>query len=199
MNRFHLTGLLLAALAAPAVAVTPAPAKPATTVKPVRKPAPKAAPKPPPEPVLEEPSSDQFAAANVAYLGGYDCELNQELSIVPHVKVPGYLDVLWQKQVYVMKPVMSSTGALRLEDVRGRTLLIQIANKSMLMDVLAGRRLVDECVHEAQRVARAAPPPEGTLGIDPVKVAAAAAAQAASAASTTPAAAAPASAASGPP
>ena len=37
-----------------------------------------------------------------------------------------------------MKPVLSSTGALRLEDVKGRVLMLQIANKSMLMDTQAG-------------------------------------------------------------
>ena len=42
-----------------------------------------------------------------------------------------------------MKPVLSSTGAVRLEDTQGRALLVQIAQKSMLMDVKAGRRLVD--------------------------------------------------------
>ena len=52
-----------------------------------------------------------------------------------------------------MKPVLSSTGALRLEDVKGQTLLLQIANKSMLMDQKAGRRVVDGCVHEKQKAA----------------------------------------------
>ena len=55
-----------------------------------------------------------------------------------------------------MKPVLSSTGALRLEDVRGRMLMLQIANKSMLMDAQIGQRLVDGCVHEKQRAATAA-------------------------------------------
>jgi hypothetical protein len=45
---------------------------------------------------------------------------------------------------------MSSTGALRLEDVTGRTLMLQIANKSMLMDTKIGQRLVDNCVHPEQ-------------------------------------------------
>jgi hypothetical protein len=50
-----------------------------------------------------------------------------------------------------MKPVLSSTGALRLEDVKGRMLMIQIANKSMVMDTQIGQRLVDGCMHEKQR------------------------------------------------
>ena len=47
-----------------------------------------------------------------------------------------------------MKPVLSSTGAVRLEDVEPNTLLVQILTKSMLMDQKAGRRLVDGCTHE---------------------------------------------------
>ena len=55
-----------------------------------------------------------------------------------------------------MKPVLSSTGALRLEDVKGRMLMLQIANKSMLLDTQVGQRIVDGCVHEKQRVQKVA-------------------------------------------
>ena len=41
------------------------------------------------------------------------------------------MTVVWNKLRYV-KPVLSHTGTLRLRDVTGRTLMIQIANKSML-------------------------------------------------------------------
>lgn len=98
----------------------------------------------------------------MAHLGTYDCEFKQSISITRNT-TPGYLDVMWQKYTLTMKPVLSSTGALRMEDVSGRTLLIQIGNKSMLMDTKIGQRLVDECIHpkqreaiEAARLARAA-------------------------------------------
>ena len=51
----------------------------------------------------------------------------------------------------LMKPVLSSTGAVRLEDVKGTTLMVQIASKSMLLNVKTGTRLVDECVCPKQR------------------------------------------------
>ena len=44
------------------------------------------------------------------------------------------------------------TGALRLEDVKGQTLLLQIANKSMLMDQKRGQRLADECMSPEQNL-----------------------------------------------
>lgn len=132
---------------------------------------------PPPPPPLAEADADQLAATEMAHLGTYDCEFKQSVSITRNT-TPGYLDVMWQKFTFTMKPVLSSTGALRMEDVTGRTLMIQIGNKSMLMDTKVGQRLVDECVHpkqreaiEAARLARAAAAAsgiamEGGLGIE---------------------------------
>jgi len=142
---------LILCAALPALAQT-APAKPAA------KPAPKAAkvapvkkaPPPPPEPVLTDADEAQLAAAERAYLGDYACEFKETVRIEKHPKVAGYINVAWKKQVFTMKPVLSSTGALRLEDVTGRTLMIQIANKSMLLDTKIGQRLIDDCVHPEQ-------------------------------------------------
>ena len=184
----------------------PAPAKHATPAKPRAKPAP-AKPVPPPPPPLPEADEDQLAAAQRAYLGTYDCEFKQTINISLDPKNLGYVDVHLLKQVYVMKPVLSSTGALRLEDVTGRTLMIQIANKSMLLDVKLGQRLVDDCISPQQRelmaqmaAAKAAAaasgiaPDEG-LGIEIRKPAVAAAAAAVSASAAANAAASAASAA----
>jgi len=182
--------LLLALVAAPALAQTRAdPAKPAKA--PVAKPAPRAAakPKPPVELVLPDATQEQKAAAERTYFGTYLCEFNQQVQIARHPKTEGYVTVAWNKRLFTMKPVLSSTGALRLEDVTGRTLMIQIANKSMLLDVGIGQRLVDECVSPEQRAAiekmkLEGDKPESSLGIDPVKTAAAARAQAAQAAAS---------------
>lgn len=153
------------AAAKPAPAKTkPAPAKTA------RKPAVKAPPPPPPP--LPEADEDQLAAAKRAYLGVYECEFKQTINIEPNAKNAGYIDVAYKKELITMKPVLSTTGALRLEDVTGRTLMVQIANKSMLLDVKVGQRLVDDCIHPEQRAAieaaRAASAVPGSgLGIAP--------------------------------
>jgi len=76
------------------------------------------------------------------------------VSVAP--KNDGYVDVRFKAQTWTMKPVLSSTGALRLEDVKGQMLMLQIANKSMLMDTKLGQRVVDACVHDKQRLAIAA-------------------------------------------
>ena len=171
-----LAALAFCAAALPALAETQ-PAKPAakSTTKPAAKPAvakplakatpAKKAPVPPPEPVLNDADEAQLAAAERAYLGDYACEFKETVHIDKHPKVAGYVNVAWKKQVMTMKPVLSSTGALRLEDVTGRTLMIQIANKSMLLDTKIGQRLLDDCVHpeqtkliEAAKAARIADP-----------------------------------------
>lgn len=145
------TAALILCAALPAFAQS-APAKPAA--KPAQKAAKvapaKKTPPPPPEPVLVDADEAQLAAAERAYLGDYACEFKETVRIDKHPKVAGYIDVAWKKQVFTMKPVLSSTGALRLEDVTGRTLMIQIANKSMLLDTKIGQRLIDDCVHPEQ-------------------------------------------------
>jgi hypothetical protein len=145
---------LILCAALPALAQT-APAKP--TAKPAHKAAAakaapvKKAPPVPAESVLADADEAQLAAAERAYLGDYACEFKETVHIDKHPKVAGYLDVAWKKQVFTMKPVLSSTGALRLEDVTGRTLMIQIANKSMLLDTKIGQRLIDDCIHPEQK------------------------------------------------
>jgi hypothetical protein len=123
----------------------------ATTSKSKRKPAP--APVVAPM-VLPPADAEQLVAADMAHVGDYACEFNQAIKVSAHPGAPGYLDVDFGKLSYTMRPVLSSTGALRLEDVRGQTMMLQIAYKSMLMDVKAGRRLVDECASEAQLTAK---------------------------------------------
>jgi Flp pilus assembly protein TadG len=100
---------------------------------------------------LSAADDDQKTAAGMAHLGEYACEFNQTVTVATNNLSPGYVDVAYNKQTWIMKPVLSSTGALRLEDVKGRMLMIQIANKSMMMDTKVGQRVVDGCQHEKQR------------------------------------------------
>jgi hypothetical protein len=150
-----LKSMLSITLAALALTV----ALPAEAQAPAKPVAPKSAPKPTRKPVAKAPvelpppvaSDEQKAAASLAHLGEYACEFDQTVLVEPSLKHEGYLDVKLKTQSWVMKPVLSSTGALRLEDVKGRLLMIQIANKSMVMDTQIGQRLVDGCMHEKQR------------------------------------------------
>jgi hypothetical protein len=107
---------------------------------------------------------EQKSAAAMAYLGDYACEFDQTVVLASSAKYDGYIDMKHKHQSWLMKPVLSSTGALRLEDVNGRMLMIQIANKSMVMDTKLGQRLVDGCQHEKQRqFAKSMQPQEAIL------------------------------------
>ncbi len=185
-NALHATGALVGAIAAltlaahaPQAAAQTAPsAKPAaatpaakTAAKPAAKPAAKAAAPAPAAAALPKAEGEQIAAAALTHYGDYACEFDQTVSVVPSPKNEGYVDLKFKKDTFTMKPVLSSTGALRLEDVNGRTLMLQIANKSMLMDTKVGQRMVDGCMHEKQRefMRTAGANQMPSLGIDPSK------------------------------
>jgi membrane-bound inhibitor of C-type lysozyme len=136
------TALCAALFACGAALAQTAPAKPAA------KPAAKAAA--PAAKALPAADAEQMAAAQRTLTGAYDCEFGQKIDVAMNPKSNGYVDVKYKNSTFTMKPVVSSTGALRLEDVTGRTLMLQIANKSMLMDTKIGQRLVDGCIHPEQ-------------------------------------------------
>jgi hypothetical protein len=118
-----------------------------TAVKPVNKPNPGLVNQLPTLPVAD---AEQLLAASLALVGPYECEFKQVLNVNKH-QVDGYLVVAFSSKAYTMKPVRSSTGALRLEEVaNGPMLMVQIPAKSMLMDTVRGRRIVDGCMHEVQ-------------------------------------------------
>ena len=154
MNRslIALTAVLALALTLPSMAQNSTAKPPAAKAVP-KKPAVKKAAKPAPVAVVPLSAADdeQKAAAGLTHLGDYACEFNQTVTVATNNLSPGYIDVVHNKQTWIMKPVLSSTGALRLEDVKGRMLMIQIANKSMVMDAQVGQRVVDGCQHEKQR------------------------------------------------
>jgi len=147
------------ALAAPALAQDKSTTKVAAA-KPANKPNPGPVSQLPTLPVADQ---EQLLAASLTYLGHYDCEFKQTLQVAKH-QVEGYMVVTFSSKAHTMKPVRSSTGALRLEEVaNGPMLLVQIPTKSMLMDTARGRRIVDACMSEIQ--AKEAPPPENSLGM----------------------------------
>ena len=134
------------ALAQPALAQDKPAAKRAA-LKPANNPNPELAAQ---LPTLSTADPEQLLAAAQTYLGAYDCEFKQTLSITRH-PTDGYVVVTFSSKAYTMKPVRSPTGAVRLEEVgNGPMLMVQIPAKSMLMDTVRGRRVVDACVNEIQ-------------------------------------------------
>ena len=131
----------------------PKPAPQTTQSKPTQK---RPANVPPPttaEQMAELPHADeeQRQAATLVHYGKYVCDEKFEVFVERNPVFDGYVDVRYKKDVWVMKPVASRTGAVRLEDIRGRVLLVQIPFKSMLLNTQTGQRIVDSCQHDMQR------------------------------------------------
>lgn len=156
--------LILAAAPALVLAQTPAPA-----VKPAAKPAARAAAKPAAKPritpetqkaveaatPIEEPdprvklTDADLEVAKRVHTGEIPCELGATVKITA-MRREGFFLVAAGRNRFVMHPVESRTGAIRLEDpVRG-AMWLQLGNKSMLLNQRVGQRLADECASPEQ-------------------------------------------------
>ena len=142
--------LAFALIAAPLIST--AQTAPSKSTQSSKAPARKAAPPKGARYIPSEPASpEQVDASERVFYGVYECEFNQTIDITRNTPFPAYVNVKHGKATYLMKPVLSSTGAIRLEDIRGQTLMVQIASKSMLLNVKTAQRLVDDCVSPKQR------------------------------------------------
>jgi hypothetical protein len=197
--KFVFASILIASLAATANAQTQAPAaKPAEAKKPVsvkkvppaskRQAIEEATPTEEPDPSAKVTPAELEIAKRV-HVGEIPCELGQKVTVKP-LKREGFFLVSRGVNRFVMHPVESRTGAIRLEDAARGALWLQLGNKSMLMNQKEGKRLADEC-QSPEQIAFAKEmknrPPVNLL--EPAPAAAPAAAP--SATQTAPAAAAP--------
>lgn len=149
-------------LAAPVVVLAQAPAPKAAAPKAAAKKAPARAPASPSR-VEARSTASQMASGIVAaeaalspedvklgervQVGRIPCELGAFVNIEADPKSPGYFNLeIVKGRKFRMFPVLSRTGAIRLEDQGAGAVWLQLANKSMLMDQKAGKRLADECM-----------------------------------------------------
>jgi hypothetical protein len=99
----------------------------------------------------EQPlGAQELSIAERVHVGHLPCELGASVRMTADKKTPGYFNLQGKGYKYRMKPVPTSTGAIRLEDEKAGAVWLQLANKSMLMDQKNGRRLADECAHPDQ-------------------------------------------------
>jgi len=100
---------------------------------------------------VETPLAPQeLSIAERVHVGHLPCELGASVQMTADTNAPGYFNLQGKGYKYRMKPVTTSTGAIRLEDEKAGAVWLQLANKSMLMDQKNGRRLADECAHPDQ-------------------------------------------------
>ena len=101
---------------------------------------------------VPDASPEQVKAAELVYYGQLRLRVPADGADHPEPQVLGAMSTSSHgKGDWLMKPVLSSTGAIRLEDVRGETLMVQIASKSMLLNVKTAHRIVDDCISPKQR------------------------------------------------
>ena len=105
----------------------------------------------------------ELEIAERVHTGPLPCELGASVRLEPDPQAPGYFNLHGKGFRYRMRPVSTTTGAIRLEDAKSGAVWLQLANKSMLMDQKKGRRVADECAHPDQvafaREMRENPPP----------------------------------------
>ena len=92
----------------------------------------------------------ELSIAERVHVGQLPCELGASIRMTADPQAPGYFNLQGKGYKYRMRPVATSTGAIRLEDEKAGAVWLQLANKSMLMDQKNGRRLADECAHPDQ-------------------------------------------------
>ena len=98
----------------------------------------------------------EMAIAGRIHQGKLPCELGAFVTLTADAKSPGYFEVSTKSQKFRMFPVLTSTGAIRLEDQRAGAVWWQLSNKSMLTSQKLGQRLADECMSPDQAVVAAA-------------------------------------------
>lgn len=97
-------------------------------------------------------SPAELEIAQRVHVGRIACELGAYVNVQADPAAPGHFNVEGKGFKYRMTPVVTSTGAVRLEDAKGGAVWLQIANKSMLMNHKIGQRLADECMSSEQIV-----------------------------------------------
>ena len=93
----------------------------------------------------------ELALAQRVSTGKITCGAGQSVTITADDKNPGYFRVVSGKTSYRMRPVQTSTGAMRLEDAKAGAVWLQLGSKSMLMNQKLGRRIADDCTTPEQR------------------------------------------------
>ncbi len=88
--------------------------------------------------------------AGEVHTGRMVCELGNSVTVTADPQEPARFIVQMKKNTYLMTPVATTTGAVRLEDAQAGAMWMQLPHKSMLMNSKLGQRMADECQSEHQ-------------------------------------------------
>ncbi len=144
-----LIALSAALLTTLATAQAPAPKKPANKLAPSAQKAVEEV-----TPIDDDPdlrvSPAELEVAKQVHVGEMPCELGATVNLRP-ARREGLFVLTTRGHRFLMHPVESRTGAIRLEDPKRGAMWRQLGNKSMLMSQKLGQRLADECMNPAQQ------------------------------------------------
>ena len=106
----------------------------------------------------------ELAIAESVHTGVMPCEMGTSVTLASDPAAPGYFDMHGKNFRFRMVPVITATGAIRLEDRQAGAVWLQLPNKSMLMNQKIGQRMADGCMSQSQLVVaqgmKDAPPPD---------------------------------------
>jgi hypothetical protein len=97
-------------------------------------------------------SSEQLAIADKVLLGTSQCEFSVVVTMRADARTAGRFVLEAARKRYLLDPVVTSTGAVRLEEVSSGAVWLQLANKSMLMNQKLGQRIADDCMNPQQQL-----------------------------------------------
>lgn len=101
-------------------------------------------------------SERELATAALVHVGSKTCSHGRNVRIEADPRAAGHFVLQSGALRYQLRPVETSTGAIRLEDRAQGAVWIQLANKSMLLGQRPNRRLLDDCSNALQQAVAAA-------------------------------------------
>ena len=100
--------------------------------------------------VTVQPAQAAAPEPGEVHTGRMVCELGNSVTVSPDPQQPARFVVQMKKITYIMTPVETTTGAVRLEDAQAGAMWLQLPHKSMLMNSKLGQRMADECQSDHQ-------------------------------------------------
>ncbi|MBP0596607.1 hypothetical protein J8I26_00680 [Herbaspirillum sp. LeCh32-8] len=95
--------------------------------------------------IFQSPAATQPTWATQLVTGSFSCELGNKVALRMDGRVTDGVTMEWKGKSYMMNPVSTSTGAVRLENKSEGLVWIQIPSKSMLLNSKIGQQLANDC------------------------------------------------------
>ena len=95
--------------------------------------------------ISNAPAAGRPAWATQLVTGDFNCELGNKVELRMDGRATDGATLVWKGNSYMMNPVGTTTGAVRLENKSEGLVWIQIPAKSMLLNSKIGQQLANGC------------------------------------------------------